>query len=508
MGTFRMSTTTNWVPNSNFGFVWEMTSGGVVGYVNGASTVTNIVHFGTVSTATICSSCLSVTASSAQPLNPIGALSATLSGDATICATTSTNLSVAVSGGQAPYTVTVTDGTNNYTATGASPLSIAVSPSATSTYSISSVTGGITGTGTGTATVTVTPIPTQPTVACYETATFNTTSCSWDVTGTQANAPTVACYQTASFNNTTCVWDVTGTQATQPTGLACYQIAVFNNTTCVWDVSGAQANAPTGLACYQTAVFNNTTCVWDVSGTQTSNTTTVTGVNGSYTWANNGQTYTVSGIYTGIDVNCVAQVLNLTVTPVTVGILNLKVYLEGYYTVGGQMRSALVNSGVSSNTSISDTIKIQLRSQSSPNTVVFSSDVLLSTNGITSLSIPANLVGGNYYVAVYHRNSLETWSSTAIAFTGNTSYDFTTSNSQSFGNVSKQVEPGVWAIYSGDHNQDGAITSSDLSSVATEASLFSFGYINTDLTGDGAIDGFDLGLADNNSHALLVSAHP
>ena len=34
MGTFRMSTTTNWVPNSNFGFVWEMTSGGVVGYVN------------------------------------------------------------------------------------------------------------------------------------------------------------------------------------------------------------------------------------------------------------------------------------------------------------------------------------------------------------------------------------------------------------------------------------------------------------------------------------------
>ncbi|NDC93598.1 MAG: hypothetical protein EB087_07820, partial [Flavobacteriales bacterium] len=342
MGTFRMSTTTNWVPNSNFGFVWEMTSGGVVGYVNGASTVTNIVHFGTVSTATICSSCLTVTASSAQPLNPIGALSATLSGNATICATTSTNLSVAVSGGQAPYTVTVTDGTNNYTATGASPLSIAVSPSATSTYSISSITGGIAGTGTGAATVTVTPIPTQPTLACYETATFNTTSCSWDVTGTQAIAPTglacyqtavfnnttcvwdvsgtqaiaptgLACYQTAVFNNTTCVWDVTGTQATAPTGLACYQTAVFNNTTCVWDVTGTQATAPTGLACYQTAVFNNTTCVWDITGTQTSNTTTVTGVSGSYTWSNNGQTYTVSGIYTGIDVNCVAQVLNLSI---------------------------------------------------------------------------------------------------------------------------------------------------------------------------------------------------
>ncbi|NDA99261.1 MAG: hypothetical protein EBY31_08685, partial [Flavobacteriia bacterium] len=159
------------------------------------------------------------------------------------------------------------------------------SPSATSTYSISSITGGIAGTGTGTATVTVTPIPTQPILACYETATFNTTSCSWDVTGTQASAPT---------------------------GLACYQTAVFNNTTCVWDVSGTQAAQPS-LACYQTATFNTISCVWDVSGTQTSNTTTVTGVSGSYTWSNNGQTYTASGIYTGIDVNCVAQVLNLSI---------------------------------------------------------------------------------------------------------------------------------------------------------------------------------------------------
>jgi len=339
MGTFRMSTTTNWVPNSNFGFVWEMTSGGVVGYVNGASTVTNIVHFGTVSTATICSSCLTVTASSAQPLNPVSALSATLSGDATICATSSTNLSVAVSGGQAPYTVIVTDGTNNYTATGASPLSIAVSPSATSTYSISSITGGIAGTGTGIATVTVTPIPTQPTLACYQTASFNNTTCVWDVTGTQATAPTgLACYETATFNTTSCAWDVSGTQPTQPT-LACYQTAVFNTTTCVWDVSGTQATAPTvscyetatfnttscvwdvsgtqptqpTLACYQTATFNTTSCAWDVTGTQASNTTTVTGVNGSYTWANNGQTYTSSGIYTGNEVNCVTQVLNLSI---------------------------------------------------------------------------------------------------------------------------------------------------------------------------------------------------
>ena len=81
---------------------------------------------------------------------------AVLSGDATICLGSSTNLSVAVTGGTAPYTVIVTDGSNNYSATGASPVSIPVSPTATSTYTIVSLTGGGTGTGnTGTAIVTV-----------------------------------------------------------------------------------------------------------------------------------------------------------------------------------------------------------------------------------------------------------------------------------------------------------------------------------------------------------------
>jgi hypothetical protein len=108
--------------------------------------------------------------------------------------------------------------------------------------------------------------PTQPTLACYETASFNTTTCSWDVTGTQPTQPTLACYETASFNTTTCSWDVTGTQPTQPT-LACYETASFNTTTCSWDVTGTQPTQPT-LACYETASFNTTTCSWDVTGTQ------------------------------------------------------------------------------------------------------------------------------------------------------------------------------------------------------------------------------------------------
>jgi hypothetical protein len=109
--------------------------------------------------------------------------------------------------------------------------------------------------------------PAAPTVACYETATFNTTTCVWDVTGSQPAAPTVACYETATFNTTTCAWDVTGSQPAQPTGLACYESSAFNTTTCAWVVTGSQPVQPV-LACYETATFNTTTCTWDVTGTQ------------------------------------------------------------------------------------------------------------------------------------------------------------------------------------------------------------------------------------------------
>jgi hypothetical protein len=114
--------------------------------------------------------------------------------------------------------------------------------------------------------------PTQPITACYETATFNTTTCQWDVTGTQPTQPSTACYETATFNTTTCQWDVTGTQPTQPT-TACYETATFNSTTCQWDVTGTQPTQPT-TACYETATFNTTTCQWDVTGTQPTQPTT------------------------------------------------------------------------------------------------------------------------------------------------------------------------------------------------------------------------------------------
>jgi hypothetical protein len=49
----------------------------------------------------------------------------------------------------------------------------------------------------------------------------------------------------------------------------------------------------------------------------TSVTTPVTTC-GTYTWADNGQTYTASGIYSGSVINCVTQILDLTITPLAI----------------------------------------------------------------------------------------------------------------------------------------------------------------------------------------------
>jgi hypothetical protein len=106
----------------------------------------------------------------------------------------------------------------------------------------------------------------EPNTACYETATFNSNTCNWDVTGTQSAEPNTACYETATFNSNTCNWDITGTQSAEP-NTACYETAIFNSNTCNWDVTGTQSAEP-NTACYETATFNSNTCNWDVTGTQ------------------------------------------------------------------------------------------------------------------------------------------------------------------------------------------------------------------------------------------------
>ncbi|MGC4040240.1 MAG: fibronectin type III domain-containing protein [Flavobacterium sp.] len=75
---------------------------------------------------------------------------AVLSGNASVCSGSPTNLSVAVTGGSSPFDVVYTDGTSNFTVNGyASGSAISVAPLATTTYTLVSVTSanGCAGTG-------------------------------------------------------------------------------------------------------------------------------------------------------------------------------------------------------------------------------------------------------------------------------------------------------------------------------------------------------------------------
>ena len=94
--------------------------------------------------------------------------------------------------------------------------------------------------------------------------------------------------------------------------MACYETANFNATTCTWDVTGVQPTQPS-LACYETANFNITTCTWDVTGSPAAPIITTDIGCDTYTWTANGQVYTQSGTYT-YSANCQDYTLNLTIT--------------------------------------------------------------------------------------------------------------------------------------------------------------------------------------------------
>jgi gliding motility-associated-like protein len=109
--------------------------------------------------------------------------------------------------------------------------------------------------------------PPEPTTACWETATFNTTTCLWEVAGTQSTMPNTTCWESTIFNHSTCLWEISGTQPLEPTGLECWESTTFNNTICAWEIFGSQPVEPT-TDCWETTTFNTNTCLWEINGDQ------------------------------------------------------------------------------------------------------------------------------------------------------------------------------------------------------------------------------------------------
>lgn len=87
------------------------------------------------------------------------------------------------------------------------------------------------------------------------------------------------------------------------------------------------------------------------------------------------------------------------------------------------------------------------------------------------------------------------------------SYDFSTSASQAYGS-NMTLKGSVYAIYSGDINQDGIIDVGDLSQVENDAQIFTFGYSATDVNGDDFVDAADLAIVENNTVLGIFAVTP
>jgi uncharacterized protein (DUF2141 family) len=198
-------------------------------------------------------------------------------------------------------------------------------------------------------------------------------------------------------------------------------------------------------------------------------------------------------------------------------VLNLKLYIEGYYLGGGFMQPVFFNIDGVSDPNLTDTILVGIYDPMSPGSPLESAYGIVNVDGTCSLTFSGAINGGSYYIGITHRNAIETWSKLPITFSALTSYDFTTGSGQAYDDgfnlPMKEMEPGVWAFYNGDISddfgfQDGTIDALDMSVEEIDANNFEFGYNPTDLNGDGASDALDMTIIENNANLFIFEAHP
>ena len=179
--------------------------------------------------------------------------------------------------------------------------------------------------------------------------------------------------------------------------------------------------------------------------------------------------------------------------PLSLKSLNLSALIEGLY---------------NGTTMVTDTVNIRLHGTSSPYTLLEQKQTILNSSGDASANFILAADGESYYLAVNHRNGLETWSASGQTFSAGTlSYNFMSNSSQAFGN--NMIQKGTkWCFYSGDVNQDGVIDLTDVASVDIDNLNFVTGYTVTDVNGDNLVDLADLALVDTNNLNFISKIIP
>lgn len=97
-------------------------------------------------------------------------------------------------------------------------------------------------------------------------------------------------------------------------------------------------------------------------------------------------------------------------------IINLQLYIEGFYTGNETMTGALFNSGAGSIVTVTDSITLELHQHIPPYNLVMQSKGIVTTQGTASFTFPATTNNNNYYLVFHHRNTMETWSAKPVLF--------------------------------------------------------------------------------------------
>jgi len=177
------------------------------------------------------------------------------------------------------------------------------------------------------------------------------------------------------------------------------------------------------------------------------------------------------------------------------------------------MTDVLINEGQYNFPTDVDTVLIELHHDTIGYPMLSSFKGVLQTNGMMSCYFDStNLIGTSCYIVVKHRNAIETWSANPISISnginGILNYDFTSAANKAFGSNQSEVESGVWALFSGDLNDDDNIDLLDLSNLESDINTFQFGYFASDINGDGNVDLLDIPIVESNINYFIFSNHP
>lgn len=188
--------------------------------------------------------------------------------------------------------------------------------------------------------------------------------------------------------------------------------------------------------------------------------------------------------------------------------LNVQLWLQGYYsTISHSMTPALLNQGLNATPQMTDWVHLKLQNATNT-TVLFETDANIDLQGLISTDIPYTIQDA-VYLGIQHRNSIETYSSTpVIEIPWEYNFTFPTAATQAYGSNQMEVEPGQFALYSGDMNQDGIIDGLDYNEWESDNNNFGAGYLATDLNGDGIVDGLDFLFWEINNNNFVGAIIP